>query len=265
MTLLRFDEVPPWLQFNRFIRTGYRPQLDVPQCSLTLFTWHNETVNVWSHLVPAVCLLYLNWHSPHEALFFRLSMMSFLFIFSASSIYHLYMPCCRSHRGYRRLICMDVMGALISITTSAYSFILHGHRCADRATVAFFAATFGVYAAFLSYVILFSSMTVAQRFALFGTQCVFRLFIAFYVLYPKYVATGFTQSFYYHTVSFFVVATGGLFNITRVPERWLPHWRWLDYIMNSHNVWHYFCVQSCVMTMIGCYYDQLEYEATSCR
>lgn len=261
---LTIDEVPPWLQFNKFILTGYRPQLSVLGCLRTLFTWHNESINVWSHLVPAMCLIYLNWHSPHEAIFFRLAMLSFLFIFSASSCYHLLMPCCRSADGYRHLICTDVMGALLSITMSAYTFILHGYKCTDPMIVAVIATCFGCYAVFLGYIIMFSTMTVAQRFALFGTQCIFRVLLAVYLLRPKYIATGYHQSYYYHMVSFVVLVIGGLFNISRVPERWFPEWRILDCLMNSHNIWHYFCVLTTVMTMIGAFYDQLEYDVTEC-
>jgi adiponectin receptor len=58
--LLRFNEIPLWMQPNPYIRDGYRRESSsVTQCLLSLFYVHNELFNTWSHLLPAVihCLL----------------------------------------------------------------------------------------------------------------------------------------------------------------------------------------------------------------
>ncbi len=49
------NQAPEYLQDNEFITTGYRIE-HTSCCSATksLFTCHNETVNVWSHLIGAV-------------------------------------------------------------------------------------------------------------------------------------------------------------------------------------------------------------------
>lgn len=41
--LLWWDEVPPQLQFNPYIASGYRANLSYKSCMCTLFTLHNET------------------------------------------------------------------------------------------------------------------------------------------------------------------------------------------------------------------------------
>lgn len=52
--LLDFDDAPAYLQFNPFIRRGYRTMLPSKQCLESVFWWTNETVTIsinWLYLV----------------------------------------------------------------------------------------------------------------------------------------------------------------------------------------------------------------------
>ena len=49
--VLSFSGTPEWMRDNSLIRGCYRPQQNVRQAIRSLFYWHNETVNVWSHLI----------------------------------------------------------------------------------------------------------------------------------------------------------------------------------------------------------------------
>ena len=54
---LKYEELPKWYlpYANKFIYAGYRPiNEDFTTCVDSLFVWHNELVNVWSHLVPGL-------------------------------------------------------------------------------------------------------------------------------------------------------------------------------------------------------------------
>lgn len=58
-------EIPEDIRDNLFILTGYRVGYnDIWKTSKTLFMWHNETMNVWTHLfgkviawITIICLL----------------------------------------------------------------------------------------------------------------------------------------------------------------------------------------------------------------
>ncbi|KAI4151044.1 MAG: hypothetical protein LQ340_003735 [Diploschistes diacapsis] len=51
---LEYDQLPPWLQDNAYIKTGYRPPSYSVLTSLrSIFTVHNETVNIQTHLFGA--------------------------------------------------------------------------------------------------------------------------------------------------------------------------------------------------------------------
>ncbi|CAI4038342.1 hypothetical protein SMKI_04G6860 [Saccharomyces mikatae IFO 1815] len=53
--LHNFDELPEWQKDNDKILTGYvRETLSWKKCLYSLFYWNNETVNIYTHLVPAV-------------------------------------------------------------------------------------------------------------------------------------------------------------------------------------------------------------------
>jgi adiponectin receptor len=263
--LVGIDQVPPWLRFNRFILSGYRPQLGMPAAAKTLLRWHNETVNVWTHLLPALGCAYMLIAPPVDVWTMQWTLASFIFIFGASVIYHLFMPCCRSDDDYARLISCDVVGALTCVTMSAYSFIHYGYRCTPEATRTNVGTLFGISAAFLALAIFTFRMSVAQRFRAFGVHCIVRLLLCQYIMFPKVLRFGFTRSYVYHTTSFFVILLGGLFNVSRVPERWLPVTsRWIDFIGNSHNWWHLMCIGSGALTILGAVYDIVEYEETSC-
>src|SRR5271154_5406829 len=60
--LQQFEELPGWYQDNPFIRRAYRPEShSVAACVDSLKYIHNETVNIYTHLIPAIgCLVTQN-------------------------------------------------------------------------------------------------------------------------------------------------------------------------------------------------------------
>eukprot|EP01113_Clastostelium_recurvatum_P041938 TRINITY_DN6746_c0_g1_i1.p1 TRINITY_DN6746_c0_g1~~TRINITY_DN6746_c0_g1_i1.p1 ORF type:complete len:353 (-),score=56.35 TRINITY_DN6746_c0_g1_i1:173-1231(-) len=49
--LLDYHQVPKFLADNEFILSGYRVHFGFKLCLHSLFRWHNETLNVWTHLL----------------------------------------------------------------------------------------------------------------------------------------------------------------------------------------------------------------------
>ncbi|PAA64625.1 hypothetical protein BOX15_Mlig011882g1, partial [Macrostomum lignano] len=54
--VLRHHEVPGHFK-EVFILSGYRPVSSVAQCVRSIFSWNNETLNVWSHLLGSLAFL----------------------------------------------------------------------------------------------------------------------------------------------------------------------------------------------------------------
>lgn len=61
--LLSFDQLPRWHQDNESILHGYRPISGSARLSFRSWSYiHNESVNIYSHLIPAVVFLLGEWY-----------------------------------------------------------------------------------------------------------------------------------------------------------------------------------------------------------
>ncbi|KAJ0960345.1 hypothetical protein J5N97_001829 [Dioscorea zingiberensis] len=49
--LLRYEELPEYMKENEFILAHYRAEWPLKHAARSLFSWHNETLNVWTHLL----------------------------------------------------------------------------------------------------------------------------------------------------------------------------------------------------------------------
>ena len=56
--VIDWNSTPLWMRVDPYIRRGYRRQLgSFAECFRSLFYLHNEFVNIWSHLLPALFYL----------------------------------------------------------------------------------------------------------------------------------------------------------------------------------------------------------------
>jgi len=122
------DEVPVWQhKFNilRGYRTGYRP----PGVLLTAFKIHNDTMNIWTHLLPFIIFLvwwplwfWQNWGS--DAAIFNCICVSTMFlgccvVCGLSVQFHLLNPVSKSW--YQFTWCLDISGIAIMISVGFFA------------------------------------------------------------------------------------------------------------------------------------------------
>ncbi|KAK2848504.1 hypothetical protein FQN49_005659 [Arthroderma sp. PD_2] len=138
--LLESSEVPSWYAHNTFLRTGYRPVTGSTRlCFESLQYIHNETVNIYSHLVPAGIavigngLLHLYFRAHYEntswtdQLAFHIYLSSSVLCFGISSFYHTLL--CHSE-AYMDLWCrLDYLSIVLQTLGSFISGIYFSFYC----------------------------------------------------------------------------------------------------------------------------------------
>ncbi|CAH6721543.1 ADIPOR-like receptor Izh2p [[Candida] jaroonii] len=132
MKLSFYHELDEWQQDNHFIKSGYvRGTNSYKESFLSLFYIHNETGNIYSHLLPSLVIIasilyYINYQLEDVKLWEQLNFLQFglasTFCLLMSSIFH----CLKSHShkvskfGNR----LDYFGIIILITCSLISIIM---------------------------------------------------------------------------------------------------------------------------------------------
>ncbi|KAK2646608.1 hypothetical protein Ddye_021803 [Dipteronia dyeriana] len=64
--LLKYEELPEYLQDNGFILDHYRCEWPLKDAFFGVFSWHNETLNIWTHLIGFVIFMALMVMSSTE-------------------------------------------------------------------------------------------------------------------------------------------------------------------------------------------------------
>ncbi|KAK8937350.1 hypothetical protein KSP39_PZI012720 [Platanthera zijinensis] len=59
--LVSYDELPEYMKENEFLRKYYRSEWPLSHAFLSLFSWHNETINVWTCLASSAIFSLGEW------------------------------------------------------------------------------------------------------------------------------------------------------------------------------------------------------------
>ena len=55
------DSIPEWTKKD-YIIYGYRSKKNIGECLFSIFKIHNETINIWSHLISLITFIYILWY-----------------------------------------------------------------------------------------------------------------------------------------------------------------------------------------------------------
>lgn len=129
---LHYYQLPLSWRENRYIIHGYRFTLKHKDMLKSMFHFnHNETANIWTHIIGTVCILYLGFvHFPSTEVYakntWKDNLVMYTFLASAveclvsSVLWHTYS--CFAHIRIRsRFACFDYTGITVLITCSVIS------------------------------------------------------------------------------------------------------------------------------------------------
>ncbi|XP_058128121.1 progestin and adipoQ receptor family member 3 [Anopheles coustani] len=240
-----YEEAPEHLQFNPFIRTGYRTYLSVRLCLESMFWWTNETVNIWSHVFGLFVFLLLAYYDTAmlqiqattvDKVIVGMLLCAFQLCMIFSSIYHTFS--CHSASSYDRLLAFDLFGIALSLLAIFMSGIYYAFWC-NQPLRYFYMITIGV---------IFTAAMILQVPRLKVPSHVKMVaFVAWaaYGIVPTlhwYYVMGGSEStmvkLFIPRVLMMYLLSGLAFLIyvTKIPERWYAGR--FDCIGHSHNLWH---------------------------
>ena len=120
-----------------YIEFGYRVDYTHMQCIMSLFSLHNETMNIWSHLLGFICTVIagisvlVEFQNKDLPLFGRVAYATYVMSSSCcllfSAVYHTFG--CMSSFHQQTLLILDLGGVAFLTGGSLFVWIVYGKEC----------------------------------------------------------------------------------------------------------------------------------------
>lgn len=256
--LLTLDELPPGWRDNPYILTGYRFCANPKECIVSIVRIHNETCNIWTHILAFAFVLGLAlWDLPHTQTW-QLSTWAdripmIVFVVAAmkclllSVVWHTFNHF--AHYAIKtRIACVDYTGITVLITASILTTEYTVLNCHPTVRNCYMLLTTLGGIGGVAFTLTPSFDTPENR----------HIRALFFVAFAVAGAAGGIHAMFYRgilpTIVFYLPIIKSLLSYTvgvliyamLIPERWMPG-SIFDYIGMSHNIWH-------VCVFAGIYY-----------
>lgn len=259
--LLTYDELPiPW-QENPYILRGYRFSHTFSDCLKSMLTWHNETCNIWTHLLAFIGMLgiaFFHWPTTmswqESTAMDKFTMLVFLIAamkcLVCSTVWHTFSSVANIDH-MKRFACVDYTGITILIASSILTTEYAAFYCRPISRTAYMVVTtlFGIVGTFITWHPSFDDeFGKSKRVAFFVSFAIAGSLAFFHAAYLHGLVSTFW--FYFPVLkSLLCYSVGVVVYSLLIPERWCPGGIF-DYFGMSHNLWH-----ACVFG--GIYYHYL--------
>ncbi|QKX53726.1 uncharacterized protein TRUGW13939_00806 [Talaromyces rugulosus] len=246
--LIHYQDLPhPW-RVNPHILQGYRFIASPMDCVTSMFSFSNELVNIWSHLIGLFIVLSIAFYFYPLNPNFHLStnadiMIAAVFFFAAckclvcSTIWHT-MNGIANLKVMERFACVDYTGISFLIAASIMTTEYTAFYCEPVSRWTYILLTFslGVGGVILPWHPTFNRPDMSwARVAFYSTMAL----TGFAPICQLSFSRGLTWCLYFYAPvvkSVLVYGLGACVYASQVPERWCPGL--FDYCGASHNIWH---------------------------
>ncbi|ATY64293.1 Hly-III related [Cordyceps militaris] len=265
VSLLPLDKVPAWYGENPYIRTGYRPVFAAAGPCFRSWTYlHNQSGNIYTHLVPGVVVAtlgnaalaaYLSAHYPGvtraDRAVFHVYLTACAACFGLSAAYHTLL--CHSRELADLWIRLDYVGISLLIMASFVPGLYMGFYCEPGLLTGYLGAIFvmGVFNSYLSFYGKNESKDwLTSRLLPFLALSLSAFIPIFHavLLFPYDQLQKQSGLNYYYLEAVFMLI-GVAFLVSRFPERWLPGK--FDIWGCSHQIFHCFVVLGSLSHFVG--------------
>lgn len=247
---LRYDELPvPW-RVNPHILKGYRFNETKLGCVRSMFSFSNETVNIWTHALGLLIVLSVAFYFYPTSANFSLStktdvFIAAIFFFAAckclvcSTIWHT-MNCVADQTLLERFACVDYTGIALLIAASIMTTEYTAFYCEPVSCWTYITATgiLGIFGVIMPWHPYFNRADKAwMRVGFFIGLGATGFLPIFQIMYTRSPAAAYELYAGSNLVkSLGVYVLGACVYASKVPERWYPGA--FDYFGSAHNLWH---------------------------
>ncbi|KAF8512391.1 hemolysin-III related-domain-containing protein [Gautieria morchelliformis] len=259
--LIRFQDLPHRFRNDEYVISGYRfiPLFRWPLLLLSLFQFHNETANIWTHLLPLIFSLATLSSSLRPLLQStryihdipvdfadRVFMMFANICLLSSCVWHV-MSGCAHRKAMETAARVDYVGIGWLISASIGSIVYYGFGCRPQTAILYLSVSLalGIAGSILPFMTWFNERKNKKWRIMFFLSLVFTLIIpmahlaAVHSLWDMYI---FIKA---ELLSLAAYAVGLIFYAFHFPEcvvpiRWAKCTDWIG--GGSHAIWHLFIV-----------------------
>ncbi|PKY38826.1 putative hemolysin-III channel protein Izh2 [Rhizophagus irregularis] len=259
-----FGDLPTWLQDNHDILKGYRrPTFSYVKCAKSLFYIHNESVNIWSHLIGTVAFFFLGFttyyyvlaHQPNaktwDFFVFYIFLLGAMICLAFSSTFHTL--CCHSEKVCANWNRCDYIGIVTLIVGSFFPMIYYGFYCNKVLQIVYLSMISIFGAATISVAVL--NRFRSPQFRWFRASLFIAMGLsAFVPLIHAIFIYGIQLCFDVISLKWLLLMgalyiTGAVIYGARVPEKWYPGT--FDIYGSSHQIFHFFVIAAALVHYIG--------------
>lgn len=240
-----------FIALHPFIFYGYRIHHNTKNCLISVFKIHNETLNIWTHLIATIfyiALPFFYYNNEKVFEFFKHKIISFYLIsiiicYLFSSFYHIFN--CHSRRISNLAFSLDIAGIILSLLAGVVSnqyFMFYFFPNAR-----FFYNLF-----YVSLSLLILSINRMKNFTpgMLHKIRTFLIVILFATSYISYLHWTFVADIEeiiemtpYMIVAFLPMFFGFAFYFSKFPESYFQN-ETVDLYLQSHSLWHFLVVIS---------------------
>lgn len=259
--------VPEWCKDNQYIKKGYRECYKSASYYIrSIFQWHNETLNIWTHLLStigyAVFFIY-SLADPTirhtidsgeiQAVVYYMLLSSSVTCFFWSFMMHTFFP--MSKPVCHWLQRADYMGIFFNITCVYEAFIFFAFYTEVQLQFQYTCIILFFSAVFLLCFVCMHGCVKPEQFkwraiglGLYGVSIIVPIVHRISVSFQNDIY--FLLELRYFLGACFLFIVGIAFYITKFPERMFPDGRF-DRIANSHTLFHLFTLAGNILCTYG--------------